>query len=246
MGLRAQVAPGVMASKSPTPRMLLTRPQSASERLLAQIDNRGLPTEDAVISPAVKIVPVGAPIEVAGDSTAIFTSGFAVEQALALPGAKAFCVGEQTASRAREAGFDATAGGGTVQELIETLTRASVDRPLIYLRGMHIRHDLCAELAARGIKAEDRIVYDQLALAPNAAAIDLLEGTSPIVLPLFSPRSARLVKGWISSASPSLTAVCLSDAVAKAWEGPALVSEYPDSARLLDRLAEVYATLGNG
>lgn len=235
-----------MASKSASPRLLITRPQHAAERFLDELNARGLPVAGAVISPAVRIQPVGDMISAHGSVVTIFTSASAVQRAEPLRGATAFCVGERTAEVARQKGFVVDLVEDTAKALISSILEASPTLPLVHLRGVHTREDLATSLRIGGLEFSEKIVYDQQAQEPIAEAQTLLTSAHPIVLPLFSPRTAELVRSWLPAPYPTLHCAALSPAVFDAWGLPAEISRRPNLSAMLDTVSEIYSTLGKG
>jgi uroporphyrinogen-III synthase len=82
-----------------------------------------------------------------------------------------------------------------------------------------------------GYGCEDRQVYSQIARPLSDDARIALEGEDPAVLPLFSPRSARLIGGGIAKPGSRLHVIGMSDAIATAWHDatgtPAKVAHAP-------------------
>lgn len=84
--------------------------------------------------------------------------------------------------------------------------------------------DLAGVLAAAGLRAETRLVYAQDPQPLSATATRLLAGRGAVLVPLFSPRSARLLAAAgpaQASATAPLLIAAMSRAVAEAWAGPA-------------------------
>ena len=207
---------------------------------------RGLPVEGAVVSPALSIKPLGPVVELPAGVAAIFTSRHGVGRVSAPAGSLAFCVGDATADAAKAQGFDAVSAEGTVEDLLTRLAGVPPETPLAYFRGTHTRTDLARRLKDLGRDVVEHVVYDQPAQSPSAEAKALLAGDQPVVVPLFSPRTASIVLGWAGNARAPLQAVALSDAVAEAWGRDAMVADRPDMDAMLDAVARVYASQGNG
>lgn len=188
-----------------TPTLLLTRPAPDSARFAAL-----LPEFGAVISPILRIVP--APHDAARLARAeglVFTSGHAV--AVAGPGRDrpAFCVGPRTAALARAAGFSVIEGPGDADGLAAVLTASGLT--LLHPHGRHL---------ARELPVEGMVVYDQVSQPLNAEAAALLAGQGPVILPLFSPRSAALLADAAGGAAAPLWLAAISRKVLEAWPGP--------------------------
>lgn len=176
------------------PVLVVTRPAPAGARF-AQEAVRGLGAS-AVVSPLMRIDPVEPEPLPAHIGGVIFSSSNAVARAGALGlavGLPAYCVGPRTTAEAREAGFAAEEAGPTAETLVTALAGRALAGPLVHLRGRHGRGDVAARLSAAGQDCSERVVYDQVALPLDDAARAALSGEAPVVLPLFSPRSARLV-----------------------------------------------------
>jgi len=207
------------------PCLLLTRPEERSRHFAAACAD--LPLR-IVIAPLQRIVPVPhdpAPLEAA--ETLVLTSVEAVPFAGPGRGRLAFCVGPATAAAARAAGFAvAVSATGEAEGLA-----AIIDRPALHPHGRHLARDLGVE----GV-----VVYDQVAQPLPPAGRAVLEGDAPVVLPLFSPRSARLAAEAAREARAPLHPIAISANAADAWaqtraEVP-LVAETPDAEGILAAL----------
>ncbi|MDO5706528.1 MAG: uroporphyrinogen-III synthase, partial [Paracoccus sp. (in: a-proteobacteria)] len=194
------------------PTVLLTRPDADSRRfadqLAADADTSALPV---LIAPLMRIVPLPHdPAALEAARGLLFTSAQAVPFAGAGRGRIAYCVGGHTAGAARAAGFDVIEGPGDAAGLAPIVATATV--PLVHPRGRYLARDL----GAQGV-----IVYDQEQLPPEPTALDLLAGDAPVILPLFSPRSARLAAGMAQGSRAPLWIAPISVAARQAWDGPA-------------------------
>ncbi|WBU57212.1 uroporphyrinogen-III synthase [Paracoccus sediminicola] len=203
------------------PLCLLTRPEAQSRAFAAE-----LPGVDCLIAPLLRIVAV--PFERSQVDAApglVFTSAHAVGAAGPGQGRAALCVGPQTAQAAREAGFTVTEGPGDGDGLIPMLR----ERPgWLHLRGRHV----AVQLPVPGI-----VVYDQLAMPLSEAGQKALDGKRPLILPLFSPRSAALISGPAASAAASIVSVAISARSDAAYRGKSvrrLIAEYPARQAMVD------------
>jgi len=217
-----------------SPTLLLTRPDAQSRAFLAECEGvlgRRLPV---VIAPLMRIVGVGDVPDLDRFATIAVTSSHAVRRLAAdgaLRGRTVVCVGEIAAGLARELGADAVALGADVAEFLEGWR--TIDGPCLYARGRHVRLDLAAELNARDVVCEEAVVYDQVAQPLGRAGEALLLGTTGVVAPIFSARTAELLSRTLDIRAP-LTVITMSDAVAQAWNGDGdvrIVSE-PTSAAM--------------
>lgn len=190
----------------PVPTLLLTRPDGASRRFATGVADLGLAV---VIAPVLRIVAVEHDAaRLAAARGLVFTSVHAVPAAGAGCGRPAICVGPATAAAARAAGFDVTEGPGDAAGMMPLL--AGLGAGWLHPHGTHL---------ARVLPVPGMVVYDQAPQALNNAARDLLAGTVPVLLPLFSPRSAALVAEQVRDAQAPLWLVPISPAADAAWDG---------------------------
>ena len=191
------------------PILVLTRPEPQSRALAAALD---VPAE-VIVAPILEIVCAETLPDLAGFAGVILTSANAVRCGPPLDGQRVHCVGERTAAAAREAGAEVLT---VVRDADALVTRLSGPGPLLHLRGEHTRGDVARRLTEMGIRTDEAIVYAQTPLVLSSEARRALEGPAPAVLPLFSPRSARLVGANLKPGA-QLRVVAMSPAVARAW-----------------------------
>lgn len=172
----------------PQPRLLLTRPHPGAAQFLERLSPAL--RDGAVISPLIEIAPTGVGVDLAPFAGVIFTSANGVAHAPKGDGRPAFCVGPQTTAAAAKAGWQAQMAGLDAQALIATLSGQPQIGPLLHLAGRHRRADVAAILGASGLTVDVATVYEQNLLPLSAAAQTLLNGPIPVIVPLFSPRSA--------------------------------------------------------
>ena len=224
-----------------TPLILLTRPRAQGARFAALCEAEFGTRAEVMQAPMQEIVWTGPPPAMAEDAALIFTSENGVRGAGHTgAGRRAYCVGQRTAEAARLAGYDAISADGTAGDLAALIQKAPPAGPLIHLHGAFVRGDLAGQLRAGGLRAEGRVVYDQVALPLSPAARKALAGPRRVIAPLFSPRSARL----LAEAAPDLanTALpCISKATRDALPAPlralATISAAPTGAAMLIAVA---------
>lgn len=158
------------------------------------------------------------------------------EGGAALPGL-ALCVGDRTAEVAVSAGIDTISAGGDAGDLLRLILSRPEER-LLYLHGEDRAADLQSMLAPLGRRVTSLCVYRQreLPLLPQARAA-LVSGR-PVILPLFSPRSALLfVKAAEGLPSDHLQPVVIStnarNALPEALARKAVLAERPDGVSML-------------
>lgn len=179
-----------------TPVLILTRPAAQAQAFADQIAARWAGSVRIILSPLMQIVPLQIDQDLAGAGGVIFTSAHGVaaaEHTNLCKGLPAWCVGEKTAQLAAAAGFDAIAGPGDAARLVEKISARRPAGPLVHLRGRHTRGAVADKLAQIGISCADVVAYDQHALPLTEPAFDALHGLLPVILPLFSPRTAAML-----------------------------------------------------
>lgn len=220
-------APPTPAPASLRPPVLLTRPEADSRRFAAL-----LPDWPVVISPILRIVPVPHDAAVLAEAPGlVFTSAHAVAAAGPGQGRLALCVGGRTAQVAQAAGFRVRAGNGFADSLLPLIAAAGL--PLIHPHGRHL---------ARDLPVPGMVVYDQQALPLTAQAGALLAGPDPVILPVFSPRSALLLGQAAGAALAPLWLVAISPAALAAWPGPAArqrVATSPDAQAMRAAIGQI-------
>ncbi|MEM9524115.1 MAG: uroporphyrinogen-III synthase [Pseudomonadota bacterium] len=193
--------------------LLMTRPQAQSEefaRLCRSALDRDLPV---VISPLQRIEYETEPPDSEGE-TLIFTSVhgvWAYTAHLKAAGRVAYCVGGKTMQAAREMGFKAISAFGTSEELINRILRDAPSGPLLHAAGLHTRGDIVETLQKNGLNASRSIVYSQIEHRLSDLARRTISADVPVVVPLFSPRSAAIFQGQVPKA-PKARIVCISAA----------------------------------
>jgi uroporphyrinogen-III synthase len=225
------------------PSLLLTRPDAQSQRFAGEVAAR-FGAMDVVISPLLvpRFLPVTPPNGIDG---VIFTSETGVAAAVAAgvqaEGAPAYCVGARTAAAAQTAGFDARDAQGDWQDVAAMIAREGGQKSLVFLCAREAATHLQTALTVAGHNIERVEVYTQDTQSLNPQAQALLTGVRPVILPLFSPRSAQVFCAQAQPTAP-IYLLGLSSAVVGAFTLPfarRAVAHRPNSAALLDAFAEV-------
>lgn len=192
----------------------MTRPEGANERFIRQMPDALRAHFKVVLSPLVRIVPTPAKPNIGPEDAAIFTSSNAVDFALEGQGRVAFCVGAATCAKAIRAGWRGSCLGGTSDELVAELIANPTAAFLWHLSGVHVRGDIVDRLSQAGMSAKRAVLYDQILMELTSEAYSLLAAQTPVVVPIFSPRTAQqFAENCPSRARPYLLA--MSDAVAQ-------------------------------
>jgi uroporphyrinogen-III synthase len=229
--------------------VLLTRPAAQSRRFADQVRDRLGPGVRVVIAPLMRIVPLGPLPAMAAGDVPVFTSESGAEAFAALGGrcaGPAYAVGGRTAAVTRRLGFaPVTEGPGDGAGLAGLIAaeRPAGNGTLWHLHGTHVAGDVAAMLQARGIRARDAAIYDQVAEPLSAEATDLLAGERPVLVPVFSARTARLLAGDLARARAPLGLAAISPAVAGQLPvqiaAKVAVAARAEAAAVLDVLADL-------
>lgn len=236
------------------PCLLLTRPEAASCAFAEEIRAAGWRGK-ILVAPLMEIRLIAPdPRKLARARSLIFTSQNAVASIARTTARRdwpVWAVGRATAEAARAAGFtDVSVAQGTAVSLLAALAAAPPPAPILHCRGAHIVADMVAELAQRGQIADGEIVYTQDPLPLSREAKAALREAAPLVLPVFSPRSGRLVRKALARLGhdgAGVYLVAISQAAREAVDLPALaasrVAQTPDSGAMAAEILQVQAML---
>lgn len=230
--------------------VLLTRPEAQSRAFAAALGERFRDRLRPIIAPVMAPGFLSPQLPSGQFEAVIFTSATAVDAAVklgaVLPG-RAFCVGARTAAAAEAAGFKASSANGDADDLVAAILTWSPTGPLLHLRGAESRGQVAERLTSGGIETFSAVVYRQDPQPLTPEAIALLETPTPVILPLFSPRTAALLAAALPVTSRALLQlVAISAAVADA-AGPIprstlLIARQPDADSMLDAVGTLLAT----
>lgn len=175
-------------AKHPQINLLLTRPAAASHAIWEALNFDTRQLLQPIISPLIEIVKMTGDPDVTG--SVIFSSVNGVLNSTAGDGRTAYCVGMMTTQAALDAGWAAIQAGETADQLVTYLLNRDVGVPLTHLSGVHTRGNIVERLGAAGVKATRIVVYDQKTCALTSQATEALSTNFPLLVPLFSPRTA--------------------------------------------------------
>ena len=219
--------------------ILMTRPKGSNQRFIDRIAPDLSKRLRVVSSPLIAIKPLGSPVRIDPEDAAVFTSGNGVLHAPPGDGRRAYCVGEQTTGRAQQAGWDAICAGFDAAALIDTLRQIAPSQPLHHFHGVHVRVDVVAELKKLGLDATATPVYDQVLQPFSEEALQTLSEKAPVLVPLFSPRTAEHFAELAPSTARAII-IAMSTAVAdpcgRAGFGPVYVAQEPTAQSMVNCL----------
>jgi uroporphyrinogen-III synthase len=235
-------------SGNPGTQILLTRAPAQADAYAATLTATFGDRLRLIRSPLLRITDVPGLVDLDGIHTLLFTSVNGVEAFAARTARRdlpALCVGEKSAEAALVAGLSARAADGTAEGLLRLALGEGLGKTgdFLYLRGRHTARDLAEKLVAGGCPAREQVVYDQQAVPLSDDARDALAG-GPVLVPLFSPRTARLFAAGAAGIDlDRATALCISDnvavAIAKAGFGRVIVANDPTAESLTREIAAI-------
>ncbi len=180
------------------PTLLLTRPQKDAQAFAQEILSHQ-PTAQILISPVLDITPIGTLPDLSAYAAVLFTSRHAVACFAHVPIPRkmiCFAVGEATADAAKKLGFYVISSAGASQDLILSVQKTGAGGPLIHPHGQHTRGQIAATLTKKGIPCAECVIYDQIKMPLSVQARTLLAQPQALLVPVFSPRSARLLQPY--------------------------------------------------
>ena len=234
-----------MAAQSFAPVVLLTRPATQSARFADSLRAR-LTGVEIVTSPLIVPTFLNPTLPAKSWAAIILSSETGAEAAgrlKALLPRHAFCVGDRTAQAARAAGFTPQSAHGDAEALLALILSQPL-APLLHLRGREARGDLAKRLSANGIPTDEAIVYAQEEHTLTPEAVALLQGTTPILAPVFSPRSAQILAAECHRipATAPITLIGMSAAVAGVsgpWSGTTVIAAQPTAESMVQAVIKL-------
>lgn len=207
----------VLWMTTPTPILLMTRPEDASVRFVESLPPGVLHCVRVCYSPLIRIQPTARNVDLAGVGGVIFTSANGVAIASGLTDRRdlpVFCVGGATARLARRLGWTVVCHGETANDMVSDLQNRDVPGPLVHFCGVHTRGDIAERLTNAQKPTQRQTVYDQELVGFSDEAKSLFKSRELIVAPVFSPRTARQF-ALECPAKAKVHLIALSAAVAK-------------------------------
>ena len=224
----------------------MTRPLASAKRFVSALPAHLATHVSPVYAPLMEIVPTGAARPDIDPRGVLFTSANGVRHAGKVLDIPAYCVGPATTRAARRAGWAAEERGASADDLVESLLRNPVASPLLHFSGQHLTGNVAARLTSAGMPTSQVAVYDQPLRDLSEAAQTLLCGEAPVLVPLFSPRTAG---HFVSQAQRLETSyvVALSQTVADSLGARAAkdvsIASRPTSEGMVEGLGQVVRRL---
>lgn len=243
-----------MVPQSRTPIVLLTRPAAQSARFAATLQARFGPLR-IITSPLIAPRFLTPALPGRPWSALILTSETAVQSAqrIIADGGHlpplAFCVGDHTADAARAIDLNPVSAQGDAAALIALILSQQPKGPLLHLQARDTRGDFTATLNSAGIETHSAVTYSQETQPLTPQATHILTGQDPLLIPLFSPRTASHFAAECHriGATAPMTLVMMSGAIAKAaasLSANPLIAARTDAEAMLDALTTCMADAG--
>lgn len=229
---------------SPAPLLLIIRPEPGAGQFAAAVEARHPGQAQMLFAPVMEIVQTGAVPDLSDIRTLVFTSQngvFGYAAGTDRRDIPCYTVGDTTKEAAEAAGIQAVSASGAADDLLALMLADNVRGPVLHLHGEHMAADVAQELRDAGVEARDAVLYAQRPRPLSDAARAALTGQVPVILPLFSPRSARLLVADTMPTCPLVPLAISAAAVAALPESlakAALVAARPDGASMLALMAD--------
>ena len=211
--------------------LLLTRPLDGNERFCSNIKHL-LNRCEILDNPIQKIEFLPAADEVKKKSILIFTSinGLRSAEKYNLINKKCFVVGENTKRVATSLGYEVLGFASNQENLLKLIKSNKPSENMVHIRGKHTVGNLCDSLKRSAVSCMDIVGYNQKPLKIKKKTLQKIQSGKPVILPIFSSRTAELLKSNLDLTGFNIVAI--SEAVEKILEGIELgelvISEQPD------------------
>ena len=211
--------------------LLLTRPLGGNERFCLKIKHL-LYSCEILDNPIQKIDFLPSLGKVNKNSVLIFTSanGLRAAKKHNLINKKCFVVGANTKKIAVSFGYDVLGFSKDQENLLKLIKSKKPTESLVYIRGKHTVGNLCDTLKRNQFSCLDIIGYNQEPLKIKKQNLQKIHSGRPVILPIFSSRSAELLQSNLDLTG--FNVIAISEAVAKIVAGVELgelvISKKPD------------------
>ena len=211
--------------------LLLTRPLGGNERFCLKIKHL-LYSCEILDNPIQKIDFLPSLSKVNKNSVLIFTSanGLRAAKKHNLINKKCFVVGENTKKIAVSFGYDVLGFSKDQENLLKLIKSKKPTESMVHIRGKHTVGNLCDALKRNQFSCLDIIGYNQEPLKIKKQNLQKIHSGRPVILPIFSSRSAELLQSNLDLTG--FNVIAISEAVAKIITGVELgelvISKKPD------------------
>ena len=211
--------------------LLLTRPLGGNERFCLKIKHL-LYSCEILDNPIQKIDFLPSLSKINKNSVLIFTSanGLRAAKKHNLINKKCFVVGANTKKIAVSFGYDVLGFSKDQENLLKLIKSKKPTESMVHIRGKHTVGNLCDALKRNQFSCLDIIGYNQEPLKIKKQNLQKIHSGRPVILPIFSSRSAELLQSNLDLTG--FNVIAISEAVAKIVTGVELgglvISKKPD------------------
>jgi uroporphyrinogen-III synthase len=211
--------------------LLLTRPLGGNERFCLKIKHL-LYSCEILDNPIQRIDFLPSLSKVNKNSVLIFTSanGLRAAKKHNLINKKCFVVGANTKKIAVSFGYDVLGFSKDQENLLKLIKSKKPTESMVHIRGKHTVGNLCDALKRNQFSCLDIIGYNQEPLKIKKQNLQKIHSGRPVILPIFSSRSAELLQSNLDLTG--FNVIAISEAVAKIITGVELgelvISKKPD------------------
>ena len=211
--------------------LLLTRPLGGNERFCLKIKHL-LYSCEILDNPIQRIDFLPSLSKVNKNSVLIFTSanGLRAAKKHNLINKKCFVVGANTKKIAVSFGYDVLGFSKDQENLLKLVKSKKPTESMVHIRGKHTVGNLCDALKRNQFSCLDIIGYNQEPLKIKKQNLQKIHSGRPVILPIFSSRSAELLQSNLDLTG--FNVIAISEAVAKIVTGVELgelvISKKPD------------------
>lgn len=211
--------------------LLLTRPLGGNERFCLKIKHL-LYSCEILDNPIQRIDFLPSLSKVNKNSVLIFTSanGLRAAKKHNLINKKCFVVGANTKKIAVSFGYEVLGFSKDQENLLKLIKSKKPTESMVHIRGKHTVGNLCDALKRNQFSCLDIIGYNQEPLKIKKQNLQKIHSGRPVILPIFSSRSAELLQSNLDLTG--FNVIAISEAVAKIITGVELgelvISKKPD------------------
>ena len=198
--------------------LLLTRPLDGNARFCLKIKHLLYKCE-ILDSPIQKIEFLPGLSKVNKNAVLIFTSvnGLRTAEKHNLTNNRCFVVGKNTKKIAVSFGYEVLGFSKDQENLLKLIKSKRLTESMVHIRGKHTVGNLCASLKKSEFSCLEIIGYNQEPLKINKQNLQKIQSGRPVILPIFSSRSAKLLQSNIDLTG--FNVVAISEAVAQILTG---------------------------
>ena len=198
--------------------LLLTRPLDGNARFCLKIKHL-LNKCEILDSPIQKIEFLPSLSKVNKNAVLIFTSvnGLRAAEKHNLTNNRCFVVGKNTKKIAVSFGYEVLGFSKDQENLLKLIKSKKPTESMVHIRGKHTVGNLCASLKKSEFSCLEIIGYNQEPLKIKKQNLRKIQSGRPVILPIFSSRSAKLLRSNIDLSG--FNVVAISEAVAQILTG---------------------------